>query len=258
MISKSELLDTLSNILKRIFDNHEKKNCASTDHIGIKNVDSQNFEEYIFDKFASKVQDISKLGVVEKIKRTYSNGKIYETHFYFDAKMYDLDENTIYLVKNIYGTQSPPDFTLFIHNYIPILIEAKSSKGKMPLWNCSLPNKRTIYIFYCGKMKRIFIHLSRHILDDEIEELLRNLHKKIKILTDEANKEIVERCNVDHLKKWDFYPRPMYNQKFEYEISKIDTYYHDVISELKDHLILENQEENIENELCKEIYQLSI
>jgi hypothetical protein len=181
------------------------------------------------------IQEISSESILKSIKKDYNQDTIYQK-IYFDSSKYKLNENIIYIIKNICGTQSPPDFALLIHGYIPILLEAKSSKGKRPLWNCSLPNKNTIYLFYSGQYNRIFIHLSYHILDSEMETILKNLNHQIRMLVNKANEEIIKKLNTK--KKWDYYPRPMYNQKFDYDISQIDLFFQNVIDELPENYII--------------------
>ncbi len=240
MLTKKEVYTHLRNILNSIFENKDKNVSAASEHLtSIKNVNSQNFETYIFNKCieygTNLVQEVPSESVLNMIKKDYNQDKINQK-IYFDSSKYKLNENIIYIVKNICGTQSPPDFTLLIHGYIPILLEAKSSKGKRPLWNCSLPNKNTIYLFYSGGYNRIFIHLSRHILDDETEVILRDLYDQIKMLVNKVHEEKIKK--LDTKKKWDYYPRPMYNQKFDYDLSQINNFFQEVLDELQNNYII--------------------
>ncbi len=242
MLTKKDVYATLNHILHDIFENKDKNVSTASEHLtSIKNVNSQNFETYIFDKFIKYginnkniIKEIPSETLLTRIKKDYNNDKIYDKT-YFNSSKYKLDEDSIYIIKNICGTQSPPDFALLIHGYLPILLEAKSSKGKRPLWNCSLPNKNTIYLFYSGSYNRIFIHLSDHILDDEMENILRDLYNQIKVLVNKVNEEKIKKLLTS--KKWDYYPRPMYNQKFDYDLSEINNYFTDVLSKLKNKYI---------------------
>ena len=237
MLTKKRVYAILNDILTFIFENKEQNVSTATAHLtSIKNVNSQNFAPYIFDKFMKYgeknkniIKEIPSETLLNKIKKDYNHDRIYQKE-YFNSTKYKLNEDSIYIIKNICGTQSPPDFALLIHGYLPILLEAKSSKGKRPLWNCSLPNKNTIYLFYSGGYNRIFIHLSHHILEDEVEKVLKDLYQEIKILVKKVNEDILKKLNT--IKKWDYYPRPMYNQKFDYDLSQIDLFFQDALQEV--------------------------
>lgn len=242
MLTKNKVYAILNDILTFIYENKEQNVSTATAHLtSIKNVNSQNFETYIFDSFMKYgeknnniIKEIPSETLVNKIKKDYNNDKIYQKE-YFNSIKYKLDEDSIYMIKNICGTQSPPDFALLIHGYLPILLEAKSSKGKRPLWNCSLPNKSTIYLFYSGSYNRIFISISRHILEDEMEAILRDLYNQIKVLVNKVHEEKIKKMTTE--KKWDYYSRPMYNQKFDYQLTDIDIYFNEVLYELKNKYI---------------------
>jgi hypothetical protein len=162
---------------------------------------------------------------VEEIFKKYKLKRYIPDHIIDLTKKIKLtNKKNTYYVKNPFGTQKPPDFLILVNNLKPIKIECKSSKTLRPLWNCSLPNIDTIYIFYSGKIKKIFINLSKHIISNNTIDELTELTHKIKLLLNEVQKD---------KKEFFYYIRNMYVQNKNYEILKRNDMLNDTIIYIK-------------------------
>jgi len=145
----------------------------------------------------------------------------------FDEKL-SQNNPLIFFIKNPSGTQSPPDFIVLINNILPIALECKSSKNKKPLWNCSIPNNRTIYLFYSKYYEATFLFMSYHIITDKERLKLQTLHNKIKKICEKFNSTSTG---------FSYYPRPMYNQSCNFNIDDFDKFYNDTIKYIKRYFI---------------------
>jgi hypothetical protein len=86
------------------------------------------------------------------------------------------DASKIYCMYQPFGKQNPPDFIILVNNKPIIKIECKSSdKQCKPVWNCSIPEKETIYIFGCKKLSNVFIFMGDSIVDDVNREELKKI-----------------------------------------------------------------------------------
>jgi hypothetical protein len=112
------------------------------------------------------------------------------------------------------GSQKPPDFKI---NYCDsmINIECKSSKLKTPMWNCSLPNKDTIYIFSTPKSNILFF--GDWICNDHIKEITNKFIDTVKNNVIDYNFEL---STLQSTYKWSVSFRKMFNQKTIFDDQK--------------------------------------
>jgi hypothetical protein len=113
------------------------------------------------------------------------------------------------------GSQKPPDFIICCfdkdkneinNNYKIIKIECKSSKNGKPIWNCSIPDEDTIYIYYDTRKKLIYIFNGNEIISKEKKTEIIKFNDDIKKLCDDFNKTKLSNTNMS------YYPRQMINQ----------------------------------------------
>ena len=95
-----------------------------------------------------------------------------------------IDKNKKYKYNNLFyeyqpnGSQLPPDFIIYYEkiNSEPITIcnkikiECKSSKNNKPVWNCSIPDEDTIYVYYDTQKKLVYIFYGDEIITKEKNE----------------------------------------------------------------------------------------
>lgn len=127
-------------------------------------------------------------------------------------------------VKQPFGTQNTPDFLILINinqTLTWICIECKSSNGWKSMWNCSLPLPRDfwIYIHLNKSEEEIFYTKGTDIITEDEYKALKNIHENIKkIIEKDMNDEKIKN------KMFDYYPRPMYNQRKSYNIKENNLY----------------------------------
>jgi hypothetical protein len=116
-------------------------------------------------------------------------------------------------IKNPNGTQKFPDFIIKIDNKIYNL-ECKSSKiSYKPLWNCSYPEKDSIYIFTNRKDNNTVIFYGNELITSNLQFLLEEYKIKTKALEEEYNSKIRKLDNKDNPYKIEVYARNMFVQK---------------------------------------------
>lgn len=196
-ISKKEYIDKIKTIIKELYDSKCGKNETTT---GIKNK-NQKFEdvtEEILEKFCTKINNKS-----------------------------EINDDNLYFIAQPNGSQAPPDFMIVTKKYNDVKIECKSSKSLKPTWNCSIPEKDTIYAFYTSKLDLTFIFSGDEIISDKkIEEIIK-FHNKIKEMAKEFNNSILKDQNLK------YYPRQMINQVMNFDVGKRETYYENIIEKIK-------------------------
>lgn len=115
------------------------------------------------------------------------------------------------------GSQKPPDFLISCENFEKIKLECKSSKSNKPLFNCSLPNNETIYIFNDTKKSKTYISYGDDIINskkfsyEKIYNEVKNFYDNINKLTNNFNNLILKDTNIK------YYPRKMFIQKNKME-----------------------------------------
>lgn len=108
---------------------------------------------------------------------------------------HDLNMDQIYLIDKPNGSQRWPDLLLVV-NGVGLPIEIKTSQDDRILWNSTLPQEGSLYIYNCPSkgMKTTFF-LGQHILS---AETAKHMH-----IQWEATKIMQESMNSD----WSFYSR---------------------------------------------------
>ena len=130
-----------------------------------------------------------------------------------DSKKYKYNDIVYEYQPN--GSQKPPDFIIYCfdkdkneinNNYKTIKIECKSSKNGKPIWNCSIPDEDTIYIYYNTQKKIVYIFNGNEIIVNEKKTEIKKFNEEIKKLCIEFNKTKLSNTNIS------YYPRQMINQ----------------------------------------------
>jgi hypothetical protein len=144
------------------------------------------------------------------------------------------------------GSQMPPDFKIYCEKFEEIKIECKSSKNNKPIWNCSIPEKETIYIYYDTKIKETYIFNGEEIVSEKIRLEVIKFNEELKILCNKFNETILCDENIS------YYSRQMINQ-----IKKMDIILQDrnkIFSKVKNELLAKSYlEDKIINKNSKNI-----
>jgi len=191
LLNKDEYNKFSISILDKIFNSTNKEENEKI--IGNKNIE-QPYElkvKNILDEHCFEKKNISKADLT---KYKYTN------------IVYEYQPN---------GSQKPPDFIICCfdkdkneinNNYKTIKIECKSSKNGKPIWNCSIPDEDTIYIYYDTRKKLVYIFNGNEIISKEKKLEIIKFNDDIKKLCDDFNKTKLSNTNMS------FYPRQMINQ----------------------------------------------
>jgi hypothetical protein len=100
-----------------------------------------------------------------------------------------------------------PDIMVKDFNSRMVAIECKSTEGKKPMWNDSLPRDEAIYVISSESYDATTVFMGRDAIDAGQRDMLYDYHKKLKALTDEFKKDLEDKFG----KGWHYYPRPQYN-----------------------------------------------
>ena len=139
-----EYFNALIEILEQIYDCSNESNEKIT---GIKNKEQP---------YELKIKDILDEYSIESNKSNKSQNEIKsEIKCKYTNLFYEYQPN---------GSQQPPDYMVYCENYEKIKIECKSSKTNKPVWNCSIPEKNTIYVFLDTKNKKTYIFDGEDII----------------------------------------------------------------------------------------------
>lgn len=114
-----------------------------------------------------------------------------------------------------YGSQNPPDFSI---NYQGKLynIECKTSKRvKTPMWNCSIPDSNTIYIFSIPTTNILFF--GDWIINEKTRELMNSFVDESKSISKKYNDRLLE---LDFEYKWNVAFRKMFIQKTTFDLKR--------------------------------------
>lgn len=105
------------------------------------------------------------------------------------------------------GSQNPPDFSLNYRGKI-YNIECKSSKKiKKPMWNCSIPDKDTLYIFSIPDSNILFF--GDWIIDEKSRMEMESYIEESKLLAKKYNNRLLK---LDNEYKWNVRFRKMFEQ----------------------------------------------
>ena len=199
---------------------------------------SKDREDYIFNQVISLdfINDgqfiLNNKACVAKMKSVYNSSdpsKLTTTTLsnYFD----DIDVNSVYFIKEPFGSKASPDFLIVSSNGI-LGIEDKSSKGGKVTFNTGTPGGNKFIMYYDRKDKKIFLISGKQWgWENDIEREYKQFTKE---MIDYAKNKFEERFG-DRVKKMTYYARPMLVDK-----NKIKDIWNkdeeDVISMLRNHL----------------------
>lgn len=226
----------LVNLLSSISEVSNAMPDASKQSRGIVN-NINNFEDLILHLFKTNeivyhLTNRTKEKIINHIKKND-----YNECFEHDL----LENNKIYYVAQPFGSQKFPDYILTFKLESQLIwfnIECKSIKNnRNPVWNCSLPNrdKNTIYLIK-SEAGIIAIAGSDLITETEYEQLLA---LKQAILELPQIKDLNE-----NLTRWSYYPRLMFNQKFNIDFTQKENYFTTIKTNISDTMDIYNKNYN--------------
>lgn len=118
------------------------------------------------------------------------------------------------------GSQNPPDFRVFDGESF-IDIECKSKKtGYKPMWNSSIPNKDTFYIFSNQKDNCTLVIEGKDIITQKLEYELNQYKKETKLLENKYNKILKELSENDNPYQIGVYARNMFVQNKHFKLDQ--------------------------------------
>lgn len=154
--------------------------------------------KYANNTFNSKIHEES----VEKIIRECG----------FKHKLCINKKEKSYYMNQPNGTQNPPDFIVFDNNE-SIQLECKSKKtGYKPMWNSSIPNESTFYIFTNQKDNKTLIISGKNIITPALKECLNIYKKETKKLEILFNKKLKKLSTNNNPYNIGVYARNMFVQ----------------------------------------------
>jgi hypothetical protein len=199
---------------------------------------SKEREDFIFNRVTSLdfIKDgqfiLNNKPCVSKLKSAYnsSNPQNFTTktlNQFFDG----LDVNSVYFLKEPFGSKASPDFLIISSNGV-LGIEDKSSKGGKVSFNTGTPGGNKFIMYYDRKEKKIYLISGKQW---GWERDIENEYKKFtKEMIDYAKNKFEERFG-ERIKKMTYYARPMLVDK-----NKIKDIWNkdeeDVIEMLRSHL----------------------
>lgn len=104
-----------------------------------------------------------------------------------------------------------PDIMVKDFNERLIAVECKSTEGKKPMWNDSMPRDEAVYIISSESYNQTTVFMGRDAIDPAQRKALYEHHKKLKELTEEFKREH-DKVFGDI---WSYYPRPQYNSSLD-------------------------------------------
>lgn len=160
--------------------------CENLVKIGFRKVSSEDFAEY-YSGYRAKSKSLD-----------FNFKDVSPDNFTMQA------DNLIITQPN--SSSNFPDI-LIIHNRIGLPIEIKSNKKDRVEWNCTLPKKDTIYIFGCYEKGMTTAFMSKDVISKDEEKVLSAVREAIVKIKD---------SDVDSMKSWYFYARPMFVSSFQF------------------------------------------
>lgn len=117
----------------------------------------------------------------------------------------DIDVNSIYFVREPFGSKASPDFLIISSNGI-LGIEDKSSKGGKVSFNTGTPGGNKFIMYYDKKDRKIFLVSGKNWgWEESIESEYKQFTKE---MINYAKHKFEERFG-DRIKKMSYYARPM-------------------------------------------------
>ena len=98
-----------------------------------------------------------------------------------------LKKNNIDFLYQPNGTQRYPDFRLPV---LKLDLECKSSVGDKPMWNCTYPKQKTLYVISSKKLKSTMVMYGSDIISQEVSEIYEEYSSKHKLLEKEINEKL--------------------------------------------------------------------
>lgn len=173
---------------------------------------SKERENFIYNKvislnFVNDGEFISKNKIcIKKLKSVYNSSDPSKfTTVTLSEYFNDIDINSIYFIKEPFGSKASPDFLIISKKGI-LGIEDKSSKGGKVSFNTGTPGGNKFIMYYDKKEKKIYLISGENWGWEE------NIEKEYKIFTKEmieyAKSKFEERFG-DRVKNMTYYARPM-------------------------------------------------
>lgn len=128
----------------------------------------------------------------------------------------EANPNCIYYTRNPNGCQKPPDFIIG-QGQMYLKIECKSSKTLKPMWNCSLPEMDTVYVFQAKTLNTVFVCQGSDLISESEKCALSDLHASIN--------KMVQEFNQNQAFGFTYYPRKMFNQVHKFELKQRQSLY---------------------------------
>lgn len=128
-----------------------------------------------------------------------------------------LENQQCYYIHQPNGSQKPPDFRVYDNDeYIDI--ECKSSKSSYkPMWNCSIPNRLTYYLFTNTKENNTLIIKGDRIVTIPLIKILNEYKLETKKLENRFNDLLKELSEDENPYKMSVYARNMFVQRRNFE-----------------------------------------
>lgn len=192
--TKNEYDATIVEILNKIYDLSNEENEKI---VGVKNKEQP---------YELKIKKILNEYCVETIKKKNNTNNT------------NIDDNTNIKYDNLFfeyqpnGSQQPPDFQIHCENYETKKIECKSSKNNRPVWNCSIPEPDTIYVYYDTQKKLTYIFEGDKIISNDDRNKIIKFNDELKKLCIKFNNSTLDNKNIS------YYPRQMINQTKKMDI----------------------------------------
>jgi len=173
---------------------------------------SKDREDYIFNQVISLdfINDgqfiLNNKGCVAKMKSVYNSSDpskftTITLSSYFD----DIDVNSVYFIKEPFGSKASPDFLIISSNGI-LGIEDKSSKGGKVTFNTGTPGGNKFIMYYDRKDKKIFLISGENWgWKKDIDSEYKQFTKEMIIY---AKNKFEERFG-NRVKNMSYYARPM-------------------------------------------------
>lgn len=215
-MSKIQTLKEYNSIIVKILDNiYNLSNEENEKIIGVKNKEQP---------YELKIKEILNKYCVETIKK--KNNKNVDI---VDDENIKCEYTNLFYEYQPNGSQQPPDFVIYCENYEKKKIECKSSKNNKPVWNCSIPDQETIYVYYDTNKKLTYIFEGDKIISNEDRNKIIKFNDELKKLCNDFNNTTLYDKNMS------YYPRQMINQ-----IKKMDEIIPDrdiVFTEIKNKIL---------------------
>lgn len=117
------------------------------------------------------------------------------------------------------GSQNPPDFRIFDgKDYIDIECKSKKS-GYKPMWNSSIPQKHTFYIYTNKTDNKTLVIKGEKIISDDLNNILNEYKKETKKLECKYNKILNKLSEHKNPYNLNVYARNMFVQKKHFKIN---------------------------------------